>query len=189
MLDPGITGLLHAWRQGDERAFETVLPLVYDELRRIARRQLGRERAGHTLEPTALVNEVYLRLVDARQVEWKDRLHFFAIASRIMRRVLVDAARARQAGKRGGGVAMVPLEESDVRSAERAADLLALDDALESLAVLDARKGRVVELRVFAGLSLDETAAALGVSADTVTRDWKFATSWLRRELTSGTDG
>jgi RNA polymerase sigma factor (TIGR02999 family) len=187
MADTGITGLLHAWRQGDEGAFETVLPLVYDELRRIARRHLGRERAGHTLEPTALVNEVYLRLVDARQVAWRDRLHFFALASRIMRRVLVDAARARQAGKRGGGVAVVPLEEGDARAAERGADLLALDDALEALAAVDARKGRVVELRVFAGLSLDETAEALGVSPDTVARDWKFATSWLRRELTGRT--
>ena len=184
MTDTGITDLLHAWRQGDARAFEAVLPLVYDELRRIARRQLGRERAGHTLEPTALVNEVYLRLVDVQQVEWRDRLHFFAIASRIMRRVLVDAARARQAGKRGGGAPFVPLEEGDVRAAERAAHLLALDDALEALAAVDARKGRVVELRVFAGLSLDETATALDVSPDTVTRDWKFATSWLRRELT-----
>jgi RNA polymerase sigma factor (TIGR02999 family) len=187
MTDTGITGLLHAWRRGDERALDTVLPLVYDELRRIARRHLGRERAGHTLEPTALVNEVYLRLVDARQVDWRDRLHFFAIASRIMRRVLVDGARARRAGKRGGGTPVAPLEEGDVRAAERAADLLALDDALEALSALDARKGRVVELRVFAGLSLEETAAALGVSPDTVTRDWKFATSWLRQELTRGT--
>jgi RNA polymerase sigma factor (TIGR02999 family) len=181
--DPGVTGLLRAWHEGDERAFEALIPLVYDELRQIARRHLGRERGGHTLQPTALVNEAYLRLVDARQVEWRDRLHFFAIASRIMRRVLVDAARARRASKRGHGAPAVALDPDRVAAAGRAPDLVALDDALEALSIVDARKGRVVELRVFAGLSVDEIADALDISSDTVTRDWQFATSWLRREL------
>jgi RNA polymerase sigma factor (TIGR02999 family) len=180
--ETGITGLLLAWRQGDTRALDGLTPLVYDELRRIARRHIGRERQGHTLQPTALVNEAYLRLIDARQVAWKDRVHFFAIASRLMRQVLVDAARAKGAAKRGGGVQPEPIDV-DRLAVERSMDLLALDDALEALAAADARKARVVELRVFGGLSVDDTAAALEISADTVTRDWQFAVSWLRREL------
>jgi RNA polymerase sigma factor (TIGR02999 family) len=179
----GVTGLLRAWNQGDVGAFEALLPLVYDELRRIARRHLGRERAGRTLQPTALVHEAYLRLVDASQVEWRDRLHFFAIASRVMRRVLVDAARSRRAGKRGGGVPVVPLDAERLAAADRMVHLVALDEALEALSAVDERKGKVVELRIFGGLSVAETAQAIGVSADTVTRDWQFATSWLRREL------
>ena len=182
MPDTGITRLLLAWRHGDEQALQALVPLVYDELRRIARRHLGRERPGHTLQPTALVNEAYVRLVDARDLSLKDRTHFFAIASRLMRQVLVDAARARHAEKRGGGVAPVELD-ADRFAVERSLDLLRLDDALEALAAADARKARVVELKVFGGLSVADIASALAISPDTVTRDWQFATSWLKREL------
>jgi RNA polymerase sigma factor (TIGR02999 family) len=181
--ETGVTSLLHAWHRGDERAFEALVPLVYDELRRIARRHLGRERGGNTLQPTALVNEAYLRLIDARRIDWRDRVHFFATASRIMRRVLMDAARARLASKRGGGVSLVPLDADRVAGTGRGADLVALDDALQALSRVDVRKGQVVELRVFAGLSVDETAEAQSISPDRVTRDWQFATSWLKREL------
>ena len=181
--ETGITRLLLAWRQGDEQAFEGLVPLVYDELRRMARRHLGRERQGHTLQPTALVNEAYLRLLEARHIEWRDRLHFFAIAGRVMRRILVDGARTRHAGKRGGGIDHLEFDETRLGVVDRSVELLALDDALQALAAVDGRKGRVVELRVFGGLTVEETAAALGVSSDTVTRDWQFATSWLKREL------
>ena len=181
--DTGITRLLTAWRQGAPDALEALVPLVYEELRRIARRHVGRERSANTLQPTALVNEAYLRLADARQIEWRDRLHFFNVASRIMRRVLVDAARARRADKRGGDGPQVEFDEANIAAIDRGVALLALDDALEALAAADPRKCRVVELRVFGGLTVDETAAVLEISADTVTRDWKFATSWLKREL------
>jgi RNA polymerase sigma factor (TIGR02999 family) len=182
VADTGITGLLHAWRKGDDQALQALAPLVCDELRRIARRHVGRERPGHTLQPTALVNEAFVRLVDARDLSLKDRTHFFAIASRLMRQVLVDAARARRADKRGGGIAPVELDADRV-AVERGIELLRLDDALEALSRADARKARVVELKVFGGLSVAEIASALEISPDTVTRDWQFATSWLRREL------
>jgi RNA polymerase sigma-70 factor, ECF subfamily len=178
-----VTGLLHAWRAGDEAALERLTPLVYQELRRIARRSLRREREGHSLQATALVHEAYMRLVDARHVDWHDRVHFFSMAARLMRRVLVDHARARHRRKRGGGAAPLPLTDARVGSLGKGEDLLALDDALRALATLDLRKSRVVELRFFGGLSVAETAAALSVSADTVMRDWKLARAWLRREL------
>jgi RNA polymerase sigma-70 factor, ECF subfamily len=180
---PDVTQLLLAWRRGDEQAFSDLMPLVYEELRSLAKKHLRRERPGNTLQATALANEAYLRLVDTRQVQWRDRAHFFAMASRIMRRVLVDAARTRNAGKRGGGAAHVTFDETVQGPAERAVDLMALDAALDQLEALDGRKARVVELRVFGGLTLQETAAALEISPDTVARDWNFVKSWLRREL------
>ena len=180
---PGVTGLLLAWGQGDQAAFDELTPLVYDELRRLARRHLRGERPDHSLRATALANEAYLRLVDVTKVQWRDRTHFFAMASRMMRRVLVDAARARKADKRGGDVARVTFDEALVVPADRGVDLVALDDALEALEASDARKARVVELRFFGGLSVQETAAELNVSTDTVTRDWNFARIWLKREL------
>jgi RNA polymerase sigma factor (TIGR02999 family) len=178
-----VTGLLQAWRAGDEAALERLTPLVYQELRRIARRSLRSEREGHSLQATALVHEAYLRLVDARHVDWHDRVHFFAMAARLMRRVLVDHARARRRGKRGKGAVPLPLTDAKGASLGKGEDLVALDDALRALATLDRRKSHVVELRFFGGLSVAETAAALSVSADTVMRDWKLARAWLRREL------
>jgi RNA polymerase sigma factor (TIGR02999 family) len=160
------------------------MPLVQHELRKLARHHMGRERAGHTLQATALVNEVFVRLIDGERVEWRNRAHFFALAARLMRRILVDAARARRYQKRGGGAATVPLDESLVVSPERSLEIVALDDALEALAVIDARKSQVVELRYFGGLSVEETAEALHVSRDTVLRDWRLARGWLLRELT-----
>jgi RNA polymerase sigma factor (TIGR02999 family) len=177
-----ITTLLRAWRQGDEGAFERLTPLVYDELRRRARAYLRGERPNHTLQPTALVNEVYLRIVEVDQVDWHDRAHFFALAARQMRRILVDSARARRYRKRGGGAVAITFEER-LAVAERGPDLIALDDALDLLAQDDERKARVVELRYFGGLTNEEIASALGISTDTVTRDWQMAKLWLRREL------
>jgi RNA polymerase sigma-70 factor, ECF subfamily len=159
---------------------------VYEELRRLAGHYMKGERIAHTLQATALVNEVYLRLIEVKQVQWQNRAHFFAMAARLMRRVLVDAARARGYQKRGGGAPMVSLEEALVVPTEPGSDLVALDDALTALAVIDRRKSRVVELRYFGGLSLDETAEALQVSRDTVKRDWKMAKLWLLRELRGG---
>jgi len=180
---PDLTGLLLAWRRGDQHAFDDLVPLVYDELRRLAQHHLRLERPGHSLQATALANEAYLRLIDVRQVDWHDRTHFFAMASRVMRRVLVDAARARLADKRGGHLIRVTLDEAFDSPVERSLDLVALDDALEALSAADERKARVVELRFFGGLSVEETAAALNVSTDTVSRDWSFVKSWLKREL------
>jgi RNA polymerase sigma factor (TIGR02999 family) len=177
-----VTELLLAWRAGDEPALGRLVPLVHDELQRIAARCLRGERAGHSLEATALVNEAYVRLVDARRVDWQNRAHFLAMSARVMRRVLVDAARARGTAKRGAGAVKVTLTDG-ARVLERDRDVVALDDALEALAALDPRRGRVVELRYFGGLSVEETALVLDVSAETVMRDWKLARSWLRREL------
>lgn len=178
-----MTQLLLAWGGGDQGAFEQLIPLVHAELRRLARREMGRERSGHTLQPTALVNEAYLRLVDLRQIAWQNRAHFFAMAARSMRRILVDAARSRQYQKRGGDAQKVTLDVTLLAGAERAKDVVALDDALEALAQIDPRKGQVVELRFFGGLSVDEAAAVLKISAATVMRDWKVAKVWLLREL------
>lgn len=178
-----VTGLLLAWGNGDEAALEQLIPLVHAELRRIARRQMGNERVGHTLQATALVNEAYLRLVDVRQMKWQNRAHFFAMSARLMRRVLVDFARSRKYQKRGGGAHKVSLDEALVVSEERGADLVALDDAITALSAVDARKAQVVEMRFFGGLSVEETAEALHVSVDTVMRDWKLAKAWLLREL------
>ena len=182
-----VTELLRAWGQGDAQALEHLTPLVYQELRRIAGRYMARERRDHTLQATALVNEAYLRLVDAKEVSWHDRAHFFAISSQTMRRILVDFARARRSRKRGSGAKALPLEESLAVQGQPGADLVALDDALNALATADPRKSRVVELRFFGGLSVEETAEVLKVSPETVKRDWKLARAWLLRELSHET--
>jgi RNA polymerase sigma factor (TIGR02999 family) len=179
----GVTKLLRAWEGGDQQALERLTPLVYNELRRIARRYMARERPGHTLQATALVNEAYLRLVDAKEMGWRDRAHFFAISARTMRRILIESARARRFQKRGGGQERVTLEESLVIQGRPGPDLVALDDALKALAAMDPRRSQVVELRFFGGLSVVETAEVLKVSPETVHRDWKLARAWLLREL------
>jgi RNA polymerase sigma factor (TIGR02999 family) len=182
--DPtNVTGLLLQWGKGDEGALERLIPLVHGELHRIATRCMAGERAGHSLQPTALVNEAYLRLVGAQAVDWQDRAHFLAVAARAMRRILVDHARALRYQKRGGGAAKVTFNEALVISDEPPADVVALDDALDALAAFDERKSRVIELRFFGGLTVDETASVLDVSADTVARDWRLARAWLQREL------
>lgn len=182
-----VTDLLLAWRGGDEEALGRLVPLVYDELHRIARRCMAGERAGQTLQATALVNEAYQRLVDVQRVDWQNRAHFLAMAARLMRRVLVDAARAKHAEKRGGDLTRVTFDEALFTGHDRVTELVKLDDALDALAALDDRKSRVVELRFFGGLSLEETAEALEVSTKTVTRDWEFAKTWLRREVVDAT--
>jgi RNA polymerase sigma factor (TIGR02999 family) len=178
-----VTALLLAWRAGDEAALGRIVPLVQEELRQIARRCLRNERTGHSLQATALVNEAYLRLVDARQVNWQNRMHFLAMSARLMRRVLVDWARAKRSDKRGGAAVRVSLSEALGRSDDLGQDVVALNDALETLEKVDARKARIVELRFFAGLSVDETATVMEISSKTVARDWTFAKAWLRREL------
>jgi RNA polymerase sigma factor (TIGR02999 family) len=175
------TALLHAWGRGDRAALDRLIALVHGELRRLASRHLRRERAGHTLQASALVNEAYLRLIDVNQVQWQNRAHFFAMASRIMRRVLVDAARAKGYRKRAGGL-KVPLDEADSVAATPH-DFVALDDALNTLEAIDPRKCQVVEMRFFGGMSLDETAEALHLSIGTIKRDWRLARAWLAREL------
>lgn len=180
---PRVTELLLAWSRGDQSALEQLIPLVHGELRRLARRHMGHERAGHTLQTTALINEAYLRLIDIRQVQWQDRAHFFAVSARLMRRILVDHARSRQRLKRRGAIEKVSLDEALLVRQEPDRNLVVLDDALKALASVDARKSQVVEMRFFGGLSVQETAEALGVSADTVMRDWKLAKVWLLREL------
>jgi len=185
MAADDVTGLLLAWGRGDEAALERLIPMVHAELHRIAMRCMADERAGHSLQPTALVNEAYMRLVDVRRVKWQDRNHFLSMAARLMRRVLVDHARSRRYLKRGGGAARVTLTD-DLVVDEAGRDLVALDDALGALAVVDERKSRVIELRFFGGLSVEETASILNVSVDTVMRDWKLARAWLRRELRRG---
>ena len=179
----GITELLLAWSQGEQAALEKLVPRVHAELRRVAHRYMARERTGHTLQTTALVNEAYLRLINVEQVRWQNRAHFFAVSAQLMRRILVDFARSRNYLKRGGGAQKVTLDEALVVSQEPGQDLVALDDALKALAVTDARKSRVVELRFFGGLSVEETAGVLKVSADTVTRDWRLAKVWLAGEI------
>ena len=180
---PDVTALLLAWRGGDDAALGRLVPLVHHELRKIARRCLRGEHAAHSLQATALVNEAYLRLVDARLVNWQNRVHFLAMSARLMRRVLVDAGRARGADKRGGDAVRVSLSEALGRSGDLGHDVVALHDALEQLEQVDARKGRLVELRFFAGLSVEEAAGVLEISPQTASRDWTFAKAWLRREL------
>ena len=181
---PGeVTRLLVAWGQGDPGALEELIPLVYDELRRLAARHLSRERPAHTLQPTALVHEAYLKLVDQKRVTWKNRGHFFAVAAQTMRRLLVDHARRLEADKRGSAMTLVPLEAVDAATPAREADLLALDRALEKLASLDATQAKVVELRYFGGLTLEETADVLGASVSTIGRSFRMAKAWLYREL------
>ena len=182
-MDVDVTQLLRAWSGGDADALNVLTPLVYDELHRRAHQYMQRELAGHTLQTTALVNEAYVRLIDLRQVSWRDRAHFFALASRVIRHVLVDAARSRRSQKRGADAGTTVFDEDLMVSMTPTADLIALDDALVALAAIDERKSRVIELRFFGGLTVDEAADVLGVSPETVKRDWKLAKAWLRREL------
>jgi RNA polymerase sigma factor (TIGR02999 family) len=181
-----VTALLQAWGAGDETALQALTPLVEPHLRRVARKYMRRERAGQTLQPTALVNEAYLRLADLGHVHLRDRAHFFALSARLMRRILIDLARAKGNQKRGGDVRRVSFDERLVVSTEPGADLVAVDDALATFATVDPRRAQVVELRFFGGLSVDETAEALKVSPETVMRDWKVAKVWLARELEKG---
>ena len=178
-----VTQLLRAWSAGDQQALEKLTPLVYEELHRRARHYVARERPGHTIQTTALINEVYLRLVDFRGVTWQDRAHFLAVCARMMRRILTDFARARHFQKRGGSAQQVSFDEQMIVSSEPPADLVALDDALNGLAGFDQRKSQVVELRFFGGLSVQETAEVLKVSEETVKRDWRLAKLWLLREM------
>jgi RNA polymerase sigma factor (TIGR02999 family) len=178
-----ITQLLLAWGEGDQAAMEQLMPLVYDELRRLAKSYMRRERGAQTLQTTALIHEAYLRLIDQQAVQWRNRAHFFAIAATLMRRILVDHVRARQFQKRGGGAQRITFDEALEVSDERAAEVVALDEALTALAEFDKRKSRMVELRFFGGLSIEETAEVLGVSPGTVMRDWTLAKTWLQREI------
>src|SRR5262245_23604801 len=182
---PSVTELLTSWCAGDESALAQLTPLVHDELHRLARRQMRNERAGHTLQTTAVVNEAYLKLVDLARVRWQDRAHFFAMAARLMRHILVDYARSHASAKRGGEIFEVSLDEAAVVSAEPSTDLVALDDAMHALALLDASKSQVVEMLFFGGITVQETADALVVSPETVMRDWLFAKKWLLRELSN----
>lgn len=178
-----VTQLLLAWGEGDATALERLLPYVETELRRLASYQMRRERVGHTLQTTALVNELYLKLVDQRQAKWQNRAHFFAVAAQLMRRILVDYARRQLRSKRGGGVSNLTLDEAVIIAHEKSADILSLNDALDRLAKLDPLKARIVELRHFGGLSVEETAEVLKISEVTVMRHWALAKSWLRREV------
>jgi len=178
-----VTQLLLDWSKGDKAAVDKLMPLVYDELRKLARHYMGRERPGHTLQTTALVNEAYLRLIDQRSVQWQNRAHFFGIASQLMRRILVDHARSRRYAKRGGGAPHVPLDEALVVSRGRAQEVIDVDDALTALAAVDQRKSQIVEMRFFGGLSIEETAEVLAVSPGTVMRDWTLAKAWLNRYI------
>ena len=187
-----VTRLLKAWGRGDREALDRLTPLVYEQLRRLAASYMRKERRDHHLQPTALVHEAYLRLVQGEEVDWRDRVHFFAVSARVMRRILVDAARRRTSAKRGGRVArdehstILDLDSLPASDDRRAAELCAVDDALTALAQLDQRRAQVVELRFFGGLSVAETAEALKVSPETVMRDWKLARAWLNRELRKG---
>jgi RNA polymerase sigma-70 factor, ECF subfamily len=181
------TDLLLAWGRGEAAAFDRLVPLVHDELRRLARQYMRRERPDHTLQATALVNEVYLRMIAVSRVQWQNRAHFFAIAARVMRQILVDFARRRRASQRGGAGHQVALDEALVPSPVRHPDLVALDEALKRLELVHPRKSQVVELRYFGGMKLEEAATVIGVSRDTVKRDWRFAKLWLLRELDAGT--
>lgn len=178
-----VTELLIAWSNGDQAALDRLMPLVYDELRRIARRYMSHQSPGHTLQTTELIHEAFLKLVRQPEKHWRNRAHFLGVAAQAMRHILVDYARSRQCAKRGSAVQVVSLDEAAVVSEERAAEIVALDDALSRLAEIDLRKSRIVEMRYFGGLSVEETAEVLGVSPDTVMRDWRLAKTWLRREL------
>ena len=180
-----VTQLLQEWSNGDDSALTKLMPLVHDELHRLAHQHMRRESAGHVLQTSALINEAYLRLVDKPQIHWQGRAHFFGIAARLMRHILVDDARRRNAGKRGGSFIQVPLDEASAVVQEQAANVTALDDALQRLETIDERQGKIVELRFFGGLSIEETAEVLKVSPGTVMRDWTFARAWLRNEMTA----
>ncbi len=179
----GVTDLLNDWSKGDQEALNKLMPLVYDELHRLASRYLRHERPGHTLQTTALVHEAYLKLVDQRNANWENRLQFFAAAAQVMRHVLVDYARRRRASKRGGDYCRLSLDEARISSEEKDADLLALNEALNNLAAIDPQQSRVVELRVFGGLTVEETAEAMGISPRTVKREWSMAKAWLHRQI------
>jgi RNA polymerase sigma factor (TIGR02999 family) len=183
--EPGVTQLLEAHRRGDPDALERLMPLLYGELRRLAAYYLRAERPDHTLQPTALVHEAYLRLADRRELHWRDRAHFFALAAQVMRHILVDHARARRTGKRGKAQTAVPLDEAADAALRLDPDLVALDDALRTLEQKDSQQSRIVEMRYFGGLTIEETAEVLGISPATVKRDWTMAKAWLRRELAS----
>jgi RNA polymerase sigma factor (TIGR02999 family) len=190
MLEPSpdeITQLLHAWTAGDSAALDKLMPLVYTDLHRTAQRYMARERTGHTIQPTALIHEVYFRLIDSQAANWHDRAHFFAVCARMMRRILTDFARSRRSLKRGGGANPLLIDESLDARKEAPTDLIALDDALNGLARVDPRKGQVVELRFFGGLSVQETAEVLKTSTETVKRDWNLAKLWLLREMSGET--
>ena len=180
-----VTQLLIAWGNGDQSARDQLMPLVYEELHRLAHRQIRKERPGHTLQTSALVNEAFVRLVNQKNMQWQGRAHFFAIAAQMMRRILVDYARHRLYAKRGGDALQVTLDEDLIVADQRSADVIALDDALNELAIIDDRKRKVVELRFFGGLSIEETAEVLGVSPGTVMRDWTLAKAWLKRAMTN----
>jgi len=182
-----VTQLLKAWTTGDEQALEKLTPLVYEQLHRVAQRCMAGERSSHTLQTTALVNEVYLQLVDCGQINWQDRAHFFAVSAQLMRRILIDFARSRGYQKRGGGAPHLSLDDAPSVCNEPDTNLVALDDALKALAAVDERKSKVVELRFFGGLSIGETAEVLRVSVETVVRDWRLAKVWLLRELSEAT--
>ncbi|MDQ3756089.1 MAG: sigma-70 family RNA polymerase sigma factor [Acidobacteriota bacterium] len=178
-----VTQLLLAWSDGDREALDQLIPLIYDHLRQLARRYMRRERPGHTLQTTALVNEVYLRLIDQRQARFVNRAHFFAVSAQLMRRIVVDHARTQHRAKRGGVAERLSPDEAALLAPAQSAEVLALDEALQSLAEVDQRKARVIEMRYFGGLSVEETAAVLEVSENTVIRDWALAKAWLRREM------
>jgi len=178
-----VTQLLIQWSNGDKAALDKLMPLIYDELRRLARHYMNRERAGHTLQTTALVNEAYLRLINRKQVHWQNRAHFFAIAAQLMRSILVDHARSHAYAKRGGGARKIALDEALAVSQQRAADVVALDDALKRLAEIDQQQSRIVELKFFGGLTIEETAEVLGLSPATIKREWSTAKAWLYHEL------
>lgn len=179
----GVTKLLLAWRKGKQEALDELMPIVYEELRRQAHRYMRGERQGHSLQTTDLINETYLRLLDCSKVSWKNRTHFFAITAQMMRRILVDYARTHRYQKRGGGLKKITLDQNQIPSIGRDPDLVALDEALKALAEIDERRSRIVELRFFGGLSIEETAEVLGVCADTVVRDWRLAKTWLAHAM------
>jgi RNA polymerase sigma factor (TIGR02999 family) len=181
-----VTRLLLAWRDGDEAALEKLLPLVYEELHQLAARHMRRESPGHTLQTSALVNEAFIRLIDQQQVHWQNRAHFFGIAAQLMRRILLDHARSQARAKRGGGVLKVSFDEAAIVSGQRAAELIALDDALNALAAFDSGKSRIVELRFFGGLSNEEVAEVMGMSLRTVEREWRKAKLWLHHAISKG---
>ncbi len=179
-----VTQLLLGWSNGDKEALDKLVPLVYDELRRQAARYLRRERVGHTLQTTALINEAYLRLIDQKNVHWQNRAHFFGIAAQLMRRILVDHARTKKRAKRGGSDLRVSFSEATLKAKDQELDIVALDEALERLAEIDEQQSKIVELRFFSGLTVEETAEVLSISAATVKRDWSMAKAWLHREMT-----
>ncbi len=186
LLPQEVTVLLQCWRRGEQSALDKLIPLVYEELRRLAHRYMGRENPGHILQTTALVDEAYLRMAGSQPSDWQNRAHFFAISAQLMRQILVDFARAAHSQKRGGNVPQVSLDEALVLTTEQESNLVAIDDALKVLAEVDPRKAKVVELRYFGGLSVEETAEVLKVSSDTVKRDWRLAKAWLLREISEG---